>query len=65
MSDPELTHRMYLMIKASQCRCEYERNAAGVPVWYASADGSGLVRKLIKLCSRCELIADYEAEQGK
>ena len=58
-----LIERMYLTLKSSApCRCQYERNSAGVPVWFKNEDG-GIGRKLILQCSPCRVIEEYEREQ--
>jgi hypothetical protein len=54
-----LAAQLYPAAKSAGCRCEYERNGAGVPVWYP-AEG-GLERRLIQRCSRCVAILAYEA----
>jgi hypothetical protein len=50
---------LYPAAKSAGCRCEYERNGAGVPVWYPNEAG-GIGRKLIKRCSRCLALEAYE-----
>jgi len=52
--------QLYPIARLAGCRCEYERNAAGVPVWYP-AEGGGIERRLLKRCSKCEAVAAYEA----
>lgn len=62
MTVEPLIARMYRALKTRQCTCSFERNAAGVPIWYPSAGGASK-RKLIQQCPRCALCAEYEAMQ--
>jgi hypothetical protein len=55
----EIAHALYLTARTAGCRCEYERNGSGVPVWFKD-DAGGIGRKLIKQCSRCVGIESYE-----
>ena len=47
-----------IVVRSAGCRCEFERNASGVPVWFPN-EGGGIGRKLTHLCSRCAAIAAY------
>ncbi len=60
MSDERLTRQLYLALKAMPCRCAYERNAQGVPLWTKESGGK-LTRRLIQQCSRCQAVDEYEA----
>lgn len=55
-----LIHRLYLALKAFPCRCAYERNTKGVPLWSPVDGGVGIERRLISKCSRCTATEEYE-----
>lgn len=60
----KIAAQLYGVALSAGCRCEYERNAAAVPVWFPD-DHGGIGRKLIHRCSRCEAIDAYrEAAQA-
>lgn len=64
ITDPEIDWRaiaaaLYPAARTAGCLCQYERNSAGVPVWFPTEAG-GLGRKLIKRCSRCIAIEAHE-----
>jgi hypothetical protein len=42
------------------CRCDYERNSAGIPMWFP-VEGGGIARKLIRRCSKCIAVDVYDA----
>jgi hypothetical protein len=50
---------LYPAARTAGCICEFERNAAGVPMWFPT-EGDGIARKLIKRCSRCKAIEMHE-----
>ena len=52
-----LERQLYLSLKGQPCRCQYERDKRGVPIW----EGIPLARKLISRCTRCVAVEDYEA----
>jgi hypothetical protein len=58
-----LEQQLYLSLKATPCRCEYERNSRGVPTWHPK-EGGGIERKLIKKCSKHVAEEEYEAKYG-
>jgi hypothetical protein len=49
-----------LVARTAGCRCEYERNGAGVPIWFPNEAG-GIERRLIKRCGRCVALETYNA----
>jgi hypothetical protein len=51
---------LYPVARISGCRCDYERNAAGVPIWFKN-DAGGIGRRLLKRCSRCVALDLFEA----
>jgi hypothetical protein len=55
-----ITAEHYQLARIAGCRCSYERNSSGVPVWYPNEAG-GIGRRLIKQCSRCHAIELFEA----
>ena len=66
MSEPNwqaIAALLYSVAKTAGDRCEYERNAAGVPIWYLNPESNQLERKLITKCSRCIALESYEATQ--
>lgn len=54
---------LYLAARTAGDRCEYERNRAGVPLWFQNSAG-GIGRKLITRCSRCTALNMYEEAAG-
>lgn len=57
----EIAAALYVVARA--CTCDYERNSAGVPLWFPM-EGGGIGRKLIHQCSRCAARSEYEAAAG-
>lgn len=55
MTPEPLLLQMYLALHAMPCRCVYERNALGVPVWV------GNDRVLVEQCSRHKATDAFEA----
>lgn len=51
-----LAEELYLPLKVSPCRCQYERNAAGVPLW----SGEPIERRRTYHCGRCKALDAYE-----
>ena len=54
---------LYGSVRTAGCRCEFERNRAGVPLWFPN-DAGGIGRKLVKRCSRCVALDLYQAAIG-
>ncbi len=49
--------RLYQAVKSTGCRCQFARNAEGVPLW----SGVPLTRQRIHQCAKCKATAMYEA----
>jgi hypothetical protein len=54
---------LYPAARTAGCQCQYERNSAGVPVWFPM-EGGGLGRKLTHRCGRCIAKEMYETAAG-
>jgi hypothetical protein len=54
--------RLALALKSMPCRCEYARNARGVPTW-SGGNQSPLERTLTKECSRCVALKMYNGAE--
>lgn len=52
-----IADRLYASLKSMPCRCQYERNSAGVPLW----TGVPIERRLVHHCSKCKAMDMYEA----
>jgi hypothetical protein len=59
-----LETQLYLSLRAKPCSCEFERTAGGVPIWFVNSENGALERKLIKQCSRCAGVEEYERLWG-
>ena len=63
MSEPDwesLARMLYPVAVTAGCRCEYERNGAGVPTWYPTEVGV-IERRLVQRCSKCLAVDAYKA----
>jgi hypothetical protein len=58
----DLEMLLFLSLRATPCRCEYER-IANVPTWHKGTGGE-LERKLVKRCSRCVAVYNFEKIWG-
>lgn len=54
---PSIERQLYLSLKSAMCRCQFERDKLGVPVW----SGVPLGRVQIFKCTRCVAVDEYEA----
>lgn len=55
----DLLCRMAQCVRSKPCTCEFERNAGGVPLWFPAECG-GIERHLLRECSRCLLLKEYD-----
>lgn len=55
----EIAIALYPAARTGGCTCAYERTKGGVPIWFP-AEGGGIVRKLIRRCSRCIALEMHE-----
>lgn len=56
--------QLHASLKAMPCRCDFLRNAAGVPLWFP-VDGGGIDRRLTRQCSRCAALDLYDAAAAR
>lgn len=63
MSDDLIARMAQALRMHGGCLCTYQRTATGVPMWFPSALG-GIERKLVKECSVCAILAEYERQYG-
>lgn len=60
MTDTLIPRMVQVLRIYGRCVCQFERNAAGVPVWYPS-EGGGIERRLVRECSVCLLLREFDA----